>query len=163
MWKSPTSPAATATAQPAMRTHNIQACMFVQSADFSYIMNQNKPICNTLDTDPTFVNTYGSSRTYLSYFGGRQYGPSYESGNVPIFLYKGTCAQAYEQQNSCPTYDPSIDADDAILSAEYGAVEPNGCVMITTNRPEIEPTLRMSATCLSFYDKNITTGMKTAW
>eukprot|EP00985_Skeletonema_marinoi_P017857 scaffold9880_cov132-Skeletonema_marinoi.AAC.7 len=159
---------------------NIEACSFVMPSGYSSIRNQSTPICDALLANLTFVDYYGdkiSNPKLISVSHGGRFvgGPYYSGGSAVVYRYKGTCAQAYEKQNSCPTepsnadvtlflawprskYDPSLDFDGAIISTFNDAIIPNDCTTMTWKYPETHPTIRMTATCLSYYNESIATG-----
>mmetsp|Transcript_9486 Transcript_9486/g.16167 ORF Transcript_9486/g.16167 Transcript_9486/m.16167 type:complete len:309 (-) Transcript_9486:246-1172(-) len=159
---------------------NIEACSFVTPSVYSSIRNQSTPVCDALLANLTFVDYYGdkiSNPNLISVSRGGRFvgGPYYSGGSAAVYRYKGTCAQVYEKQNSCPTepsnadvtlaitwprskYDPSLDFDGAIISTFNSAIIPNDCNTMTWKYPETHPTIRMTATCLSYYNESIATG-----
>ena len=142
---------------------NVQACRFLYQSpslpslygddgddgDLSYIRNETEPICNALDADPNFVETYGPG----ALLPGR---PSYyNSGEVSIYVYNSTCAQAYELQNSCRISD-IFGADSGVVGAMGGTIYPSkieSCYVVT-----FLGSLRMRTSCLSYYNESITAG-----
>ena len=175
-----------------------EACVFVLQSGppyyFEGITNQSVPVCDALDADPTFQQTFGKNATpYYWWSGGQRAGPYSPNGFLPIYVFQSTCSDAFEYQDSCGAipvtegdaagaslkgkpiemlqqrYESRTNGTDNVtegdatdgsnnIGAGYGVVDPGMCSMATYTLPKTFTKLRVTPTCASRFDDNITTG-----
>ena len=130
------------------------ACVFVLQSGEG-ITNQPVPLCDALDDDPTFQSMFGKNAiTYYRLSGGQRSGLYSPSGFLPIFLFPLTCSEAFEYQDSCgATWVFPAGAGYTIVDEST-----RGCYMSTYTLPNTGNKVRVTPTCASNFDKNITTG-----
>ena len=109
-------------------------CDFVEG--FGDVQNAPVPICDGLEADSEFLETFGDkSNTYSTRFGGATtaVGPYYESGPLVYRIDYGTCDDLYyhsqpQKSSWCPTTSNfrNITDEESVSEEERGAVLMHG-------------------------------------
>lgn len=127
--------------------NGIDACTFTKQSKppylFQNVVIQNEPMCDALEADTDFQETYGDK--------GIAEGTYYPSGFLSVSITSGTCQDEYTKQNSCNQSYAGKIATSRTLTGK-------GCGMTTLPMPVTNSSLRVTSTCLSEVDESIASG-----